>query len=471
MLPSDSLGLGVEDRNLSLDCLFNFEQTGVDWQKKCHALVMPWQEFTLANVESHHHYLHGLYDLVFRPANCNGGIDADACVVGIPSYMARGWGGSRPRYFFVEMRPGSRHSRQGMEELSRASSSSIACSTTDSVVLLPALRPAHGASAPHGPSDGLRGWKAAVLGVSPIDGLKIRSLLSISETATVYHATLNSSDVALKVIPLPGAVETGTRLEDLQKAVQEAEPDRVEAAHPHLLATREIWVLPLHSLPAPVPPEGDVPVLWALLEYCAGGTLLELIEKGWFRNPIGSVVGETRWLAVLDVASQVAEGLLVLHRQGLPHGALSSTCVLVSSGDGEEGREGVAVKVDPGSAFWGLPSSIVPQRQARIAYLAPELLSGGKEPSMAADVYAFGVICWELASHIRAWANCLQDEVLAAVVDRRHPLAFGDNPEPHFAMLARVCMAFQPAARPKMSEVLESLNLIKQGQAHPPNQT
>ena len=46
-------------------------------------------------------------------------------------------------------------------------------------------------------------------------------------------------------------------------------------------------------------------------------------------------------------------------------------------------------------------------------YLAPELLSGRGSYSQATDVYAFGIIMWEISSHEKPFHDIVHDKYLA----------------------------------------------------------
>ncbi len=103
----------------------------------------------------------------------------------------------------------------------------------------------------------------------------------------------------------------------------------------------------------------------------------------------------------------MAQAADYLHQHGLVHGDLRPENVLLTT--------------DPARPFsftiklsdYGLAQAL--GAKGSVAHAAPELLEQGGRPSAAADVYAFGILMWELytgqrahdgASRWGAWAAC-----------------------------------------------------------------
>lgn len=88
----------------------------------------------------------------------------------------------------------------------------------------------------------------------------------------------------------------------------------------------------------------------------------------------------------------------------------------------------------------------------------PELIKDGLL-TKAADVYAFGVIIWELYVGRRAWEGLKPAEVLRRVA--AHEMLDFPLQTPHrLKVLGERCMASDPATRPSFSEVLSEVNAI-----------
>src|SRR5947209_5298182 len=62
-------------------------------------------------------------------------------------------------------------------------------------------------------------------------------------------------------------------------------------------------------------------------------------------------------------------------------------------------------------------------------YLAPELLNGRGSYSQATDVYAFGLIMWEISSGEKPFHDVIHDRVLALrICQGRRPKVTQDTP-------------------------------------------
>ena len=77
--------------------------------------------------------------------------------------------------------------------------------------------------------------------------------------------------------------------------------------------------------------------------------------------------------------------------------------------------------------------------------------------SKAADVYAFGVLLWEMWTGSRPWSGLLQMQVIFHVTVQRKCLEFPSNTPMQLKELALACMSREPERRPRFEEVVERL--------------
>ena len=98
------------------------------------------------------------------------------------------------------------------------------------------------------------------------------------------------------------------------------------------------------------------------------------------------------------------------------------------------------------------------------AYMAPEVITHN-HIGHASDVYAFGVILYELTSRQVPWAHLQPLQIMDAVRNDTDHLRLPDNADPKLAAVARDCLQRDPKACPSFSRICEELG------ASPPEQT
>jgi tetratricopeptide (TPR) repeat protein len=122
-------------------------------------------------------------------------------------------------------------------------------------------------------------------------------------------------------------------------------------------------------------------VEFVTMEFIEGETLSDRIRRSGALSP-----GEAR-----EIAVQVCAGLAQAHRQGVVHGDLKCSNIILAAG--LEGRTR-AVITDFGLATMKLPEtneSIPGQQGGSFDYMAPELFSGAAVSALS-DLYALGVV-------------------------------------------------------------------------------
>jgi eukaryotic-like serine/threonine-protein kinase len=125
------------------------------------------------------------------------------------------------------------------------------------------------------------------------------------------------------------------------------------------------------------------------MEFLEGETLTERFRRGPFRK------AEARAIAL-----QLCAGLAEAHRNNVIHGDLKSNNVILTTGPDRSTR---AVIMDFGLAH--MPDTSGASRSSAVPagtpdYMAPELWRGTRA-SVASDIYALGVILWELGSGLK----------------------------------------------------------------------
>jgi eukaryotic-like serine/threonine-protein kinase len=173
---------------------------------------------------------------------------------------------------------------------------------------------------------------------------------------------------------------------------------------------------------------------------------------------------------ILNIARQVAEGLGAAHEAGIVHRDLKPDNVFLV--DREQNHDFVKI-LDFGIAKFGVGQNDLTHAGAVFGtpnYMAPEQALG-KATSAGTDIYALGVILYELASG----AVPFQGESPIAVLTRHateapEPLSRRAKGTPaRFQKLVQRCLEKEPSDRfPSMLALIEELDAVAAGIALPP---
>ncbi|KXZ54294.1 hypothetical protein GPECTOR_5g380 [Gonium pectorale] len=191
-----------------------------------------------------------------------------------------------------------------------------------------------------------------------------------------------------------------------------------------------------------------------VMEYAEVGTLQRAVVSGAFREN-GRL---SKWAALrslLVTAKEIAGGMCLLHSYKIIHGDLSATNVMLRCSRID--KRGFVAKV----ADFGL-SKVTTAGVARTddwagqaQYMAPEVLD--HEARLASDVYAFGVLLFEMAAGRKAFAEYQPAQILAGRLAGDLLLEWPPDAPPQLRALAERCMQREPEARPSFREVVEEL--------------
>jgi len=135
-------------------------------------------------------------------------------------------------------------------------------------------------------------------------------------------------------------------------------------------------------------------------EFCARGSVGELLEKGI--KDLGSPSAqELTWTRRLRMAQDAAAGMLHLHTRSQPlvHRDLKSFNLLVATDWTVKVADFGLSKLAEDAASRSKASTMM---NINPRWMAPELLQG-KPATPASDVYAFGLVLWELMTWKTPW--------------------------------------------------------------------
>ncbi len=308
--------------------------------------------------------------------------------------------------------------------------------------------------------------------------VRLGPLIGRGAYGRVYRGSWNGNTVAVKVMETTenlanpderssgGTEETGAR--GLFEAVLSS-----SLSHPNVVHTYQYAVRPI-SKPMPgmkMLGEGarrgsldanaggrHLSEVWLISEFCNRGPLLTAIERGAFLTTPSAQYGQPNLIAVLQTLQEVAAAMHYLHSHGIVHGDLTGGNVLLTSSD-KDARGFSAKVVDFGlSRVCGDSGYLHTKTMGCAEYMPPELITGGIL-TKAGDVYAFGIITWEMYVGRRAWEGLQPGQVLKKVASHE-TLPFPPQTPHRLKILGERCMVGDPKLRPTFDEVLSEVNAI-----------
>ncbi len=303
-----------------------------------------------------------------------------------------------------------------------------------------------------GQPDGVVGWRPGRV----IDGkFEVKELIGMGGMGAVFRVRHREWNLDLAVkMPLAEVVaEKASR----ERYIREAETWIDLGVYPHIV---QCWF---------VQEIGGIPLLF--LDYLTGGSLKEWIDTGY--------VKPGKWDTIIDLTMQACDGLAYAHSRGLIHRDVKPANLLIRGDDRlcvtdfgivktTRVEELVAdFRATPESVS-SLPESLKSPSMTLTGrgsllgtpeYGAPEQWGHADEVGPEADVYALGVVLFELCCGRRPYDEG-DGSVPPSLLIGRHlskdipdPREFREDVPEVLAELTKMCLAKQPGERP--SSMLE----------------
>ena len=264
---------------------------------------------------------------------------------------------------------------------------------------------------------------------------EIASLIGAGGMGEVYRARDTRLDrtVAIKVLPshLAADPERRERFEREARVVS-------SLSHPHICT--------LYDVGRQETAQG--PVDFLVMEYLQGVTLAERLEKG-------ALPVETS----LRHAIEIADGLDKAHRQGIVHRDLKPGNVMLTRAGATLLDFGLAkLRGDgAGAAAESAVSSLQTQQKpltqegtlvGTFQYMSPEQLEG-REPDARSDIWALGLVLYEMLTGRRPFTGKSQASVIAAILRTDPPPIATLTPlvPPGLDRVVTACLAKDPDER------------------------
>jgi WD40 repeat protein len=176
-----------------------------------------------------------------------------------------------------------------------------------------------------------------------------------------------------------------------------------------------------------------------VMEYMANGSLSNFIQS---EKPI-------EWKIRYQIGIDVGGGLAYLHNHEMVHCDLKSLNILLDVNYRARISDFGLSKVKLDTSF-----STVSGGSTR--WMAPELFEEGAKSTKAADVFAYGVVLWELGSRKFPFATTRNEAVPMLVCRGKREEITKDTP-PSMAKLIAKCWDGRAEIRPPMDEAVKTL--------------
>jgi serine/threonine protein kinase/Tol biopolymer transport system component len=199
-----------------------------------------------------------------------------------------------------------------------------------------------------------------------------------------------------------------------------------------------------------------------VMEYLEGETLAERLKKGPL--PLDQV---------LQYAIEISDALDKAHRKGITHRDLKPGNIMLTKSGTKLLDFGLA-KLKKDTAPANVTLSKVPTEDAVTAqgtilgtlqYMAPEQLEG-KEVDARTDIFAFGLVVYEMATGKKAFEGKSQASLIAAILEREPPAMSTLQPmtPPQLDRVVKKCLAKEPEKRwQAASDICDELKWIAEG--------
>eukprot|EP00884_Botryococcus_braunii_P000818 jgi/Botrbrau1/10737/Bobra.180_2s0007.1 len=285
-------------------------------------------------------------------------------------------------------------------------------------------------------------------------------------TATVHVGRWNETDVAVKLLRSSPGTSLSQQEQEETPLVRRRSSAPADLTQMWRSVSNEADILSSVSHPNIVRLKGickEPPCL--LTEWCSRGSLLDILKQAQSSTALRE---HLRWPLRLRMALQIAKGMQHLHNRtpSILHRDLKTANVLVDASWNCK-----IADFDFSYVEDERPSRSNGRSANNPRWLAPEVMEG-KRHTRAADVYAFGLLLWELLTFEIPWPHLSDFQVvLATVVHRKRPsipsqeeLAGGSSlgsATSSYVGLVHACWADEADSRPSFDSIVTSLDAIR----------
>ncbi|CAL5225588.1 g8436 [Coccomyxa viridis] len=234
--------------------------------------------------------------------------------------------------------------------------------------------------------------------------------------------------------------------------------------HPNIVQTYDYQVVDMFKSATVLRTEANRETR-IIMEFCDAGSLDEAIQHGKFHGGVTEGLRHMRvilravCLTLLDIASAMTHlhSMRIVHKDLKPKNVLLSSCPEDPRGFTAKVSDFGLSQLQPDKTpSTGATPAAAAEPAGTVAYMAPEMLCYGS-CSPACDVYAFGVLVWELYMGEPLYEQLSKVQIMFGVMSQDLRPQFPPSTPAWLADLACQCWAANPAARPSFANVRSTL--------------
>lgn len=267
---------------------------------------------------------------------------------------------------------------------------------------------------------------------------EVTDFIAAGGMGEVYRArhTVLGRDVAIKILPARQSDEAAAR-----RLIREARNAAV-LSHPGICTIHEIGESP------------DGPFI--VMEYVPGQLLSDLLRAG---APPAE--------RALRYGMQIAEALSHAHQHGIVHRDLKSSNIIITTADRPVILDfGLAKRLSGGDEAYETTLTAAHVLAGTLSHMAPEVLLGG-QPDMRSDVWALGVVLYELVYGELPFQGRTAYETSSAILESPPRRSRKSVPLALRLVIER-CLMKEPAARYQhAADVHSALDAIRRRRGWP----
>lgn len=181
--------------------------------------------------------------------------------------------------------------------------------------------------------------------------------------------------------------------------------------------------------------------------------VMELIDGGSLEDERDKF-GNTTW--ALPLLGQIATGLTAMHELGIVHRDLKPENILVSNKTARIADFGLAsLQADRIADLGAARLTHAGEVFGTFDYMSPELADGSRRAATTADVFAFGVLAYEMTVGAKPFS---EPPIMTKLANQPIQTPAVQGP---IANLLRRCLAVDPAQRPTAAAIIAELRAVR----------